>query len=359
MITLITGTPGAGKTLYSLRFLKEILGTYRFVYAHGITGLTLEHEIIICESHSCDFCRSLKNQETYKKVKDWNTFADDGSVLFLDECQNIYRSKGTVSVADFEVHRHKGLDFFIVTQHPMLINSDLRKLVGRHIHLIADFTGRWQYEWSECSQNISKTTAIKSRYKLDKGLFALYQSSSLHTKVQRKIPFSVYLFFISLVFVIFLCYPLFVKYSKPKPIDALPTTPQAVKSVSSQKNEIVTKSNQPNSQISSSQVSVFSDSDIELLPESSRWRLVDYRKFVDVGDSYEVQPDLTATTYYIEDGQRNRRAISSRRCKVIDNDVLCVIGGKLVASWTGQQQSQSSSVIASDTLSTQAMSFLK
>jgi zona occludens toxin len=171
MITLITGTPGAGKTLYALRFLLEFFYQYsfyerfliffgllkksnhvlstRYVYAHGITGLSLDHEIIVCESQTCDFCTMLPvlpNGEKYKKVKEWNNYAEHGSVFFIDECQHVYRNKGSMSVSEFETHRHKGIDFFMVTQHPMLINTDLRRLVGRHIHLIADFLGRHQYE---------------------------------------------------------------------------------------------------------------------------------------------------------------------------------------------------------------------
>lgn len=224
MITLITGTPGAGKTLYSLRFLLDVFYQYstfekfqiaigklnkpfeliatRYIYAHGITGLTLEHEIIVCESLTCDFCRSLPaltDNMAYKKVKDWNSYAVDGSVFFIDECQHIYRSKGSMSVSEFETHRHKGLDFFMVTQHPMLINTDLRRLVGRHIHLIADFLGRHQYEWVECNQSLSKTNSIKSKYSLDKSLFCLYQSASIHTKQQKKFPFVVYVLIFSII----------------------------------------------------------------------------------------------------------------------------------------------------------------
>ena len=59
--------------------------------------------------------------------------APDGSVYFLDEAQNIYRprssaSKVPESVAAFEVHRHKGLDFFLITQNPRLIDANIRAI---------------------------------------------------------------------------------------------------------------------------------------------------------------------------------------------------------------------------------------
>lgn len=213
MITLVTGTPGAGKTLYSLRFMRDLEKDYRYVYAHGITGLTIQHEIVVCESKTCDFCQNLPDYGTYKKAKDWNSYADDGSVFFIDECQHIYRNKGSMSVSEFETHRHKGLDFYLVTQHPMLINTDLRRLVGRHIHLIADFLGRHQYEWVECSQNLAKSGAIKSKYKLDKSLFALYHSASIHTKQQRKFPAVVYVFFASILLLVYMGFKLKARFT--------------------------------------------------------------------------------------------------------------------------------------------------
>lgn len=218
MITLVTGTPGAGKTLYALRFMKGLEKDYRFIFAHGITGLKLDHEIIVCESKTCDFCQSLSDYETYKKVKDWNSYADTGAVFFIDECQHIYRNKGSMSVSEFETHRHKGIDFYLVTQHPMLINSDLRRLIGRHIHLVADFMGRKQYEWPECNQALSTAKAVRSKYKLDKSLFALYQSSSLHTKVERKVPFILYVMIGAVFVFLFSAFQVKQKFSPKLPV---------------------------------------------------------------------------------------------------------------------------------------------
>lgn len=271
MITLITGTPGAGKTLYSLRFMKDLEKDYRFVYAHGITGLLIEHEIIVCESKTCDFCTKLEDYSSYKKVKNWVDYADVGSVLFIDECQHIYRNKGSMNVEVYESHRHLGVDFYMITQHPMLINTDLRRLVGRHIHLIADFLGRKQYEWVECSQSLSLTKAQKSKYLLDKSLFAIYQSSQLHTKVQRKFPLVVWIFLGAILLMLFLSYKIKTRVSsKLQPV----SQSQQIQSTGNQANQV--KSNSSESKIFSSAGSVSAPADYQVLLKTAKLERVNY-----------------------------------------------------------------------------------
>ncbi len=337
MITLITGTPGAGKTLYSLRFLKEIIGTYRYVYAHGITGLTLPHEIIVCESQTCDFCKSLKDYHLYKKVKDWRKYTDVGSVFFIDECQHIYRSKGSMSVTEFETHRHDGLDFYLVTQHPMLINTDLRRLVGRHIHLIADFLGRRQYEWVECSQNLSKTNAIKSKYNLDKSLFALYQSATIHTKQQRKFPIIVFVMLAALLIGLYSVYSFYKRKIANKSVSS--HSSQSINSTDKKSSNDKAGDDSKSDRVDGDDENVknisikSSDDEIEALPESSKWHLVH-----DFNDFFEVIS--VSAKYRIQDSQGNQRLISSKKCRVVDFDVVCIVGHQLVAAWTGNGQGQ-------------------
>jgi zona occludens toxin len=337
MLTLITGTPGSGKTLYTLRFLKEILGTYRYVYAHGITGLSLPHEIIVCESQTCDFCKSLEDYHLYKKVKDWNKFADDGSVFFVDECQHIYRSKGSMSVTEFETHRHRGLDFYLVTQHPMLINTDLRRLVGRHIHLIADFLGRRQYEWVECSQNLSKTNALKSKYNLDKSLFALYQSATIHTKQQRKFPLIVFVMIGALLIGLYSVYSFYKRKIANKNVASQSSQPINSSDKKSSNDKVDENSKPDRGDRDDEDVKNISikssDEEIESLPESRKWHLVhDFDNFFKVIS--------VAAQYRIQDNQGNQRLISSKKCRVIDFDVVCIVGHTLVAAWTGDGQAQ-------------------
>lgn len=215
MINLITGTPGSGKTSYALKFmLDQIKGSKRKLYVHGIPDLKIPHEQVYCSSKTCDYCGSkdLMDVDPSMMADQWHKYAPDGSVYFFDESQNIYRprsssSKVPDSVAAFEVHRHRGLDFFFITQNPRLIDSNIRALVSRHIHLKPTWAGRFQYEWAEVKDNVQSTSdAIRSSYKLDKKTFSLYKSASIHTKQKRKIPMAVFTLLFALTAFAYLSY---------------------------------------------------------------------------------------------------------------------------------------------------------
>ena len=48
------------------------------------------------------------------------------------------------------LHRHHGLDIVLITQHPSFLDSFVRKLVQRHMHVSIKPVGRKLYEWNEC-----------------------------------------------------------------------------------------------------------------------------------------------------------------------------------------------------------------
>ncbi|MBK6279115.1 MAG: hypothetical protein IPF57_13690 [Gammaproteobacteria bacterium] len=92
MITLITGTPGAGKTAWIVAELLKIQG--RALYVDGIPELQISHEVA-------------------GPLDDWMTWAPDGALIVVDECQRIWRPRGTgskvpESVSALETHRHRG-----------------------------------------------------------------------------------------------------------------------------------------------------------------------------------------------------------------------------------------------------------
>lgn len=177
MITLITGTPGTGKTAYLLKLLLE-LGKDRVIYTYGIPGLMLPHEEIPDPTL-------------------WYDYAADGNIICLDECQQVWRPTGAGTaipkhITQLEIARHSGLDFYIITQGPHLIHANVRALVGRHIHIRdLGILGRRTYEWAECKDNCRtafRSAMIIRRYKLPKKVFDLYTSASVHAKPKRDIP---------------------------------------------------------------------------------------------------------------------------------------------------------------------------
>src|SRR5256885_16044190 len=72
--------------------------------------------------------------------RSWHETVPDGSVIIIDEVQRIWRPSGPGQkipdmIALLETHRHRGLDFYIITQGPNLIHANVRALIGRHVHL--------------------------------------------------------------------------------------------------------------------------------------------------------------------------------------------------------------------------------
>lgn len=177
-ITLVTGTPGCGKTALVVSMILEEARKGRPVWCNGIPDLDAPHELL-------------------EHPRRWHEegVVPDGSLIVLDEVQTHWRQAAPGSripddIAALETHRHRGLDFIIITQGPRLVHSNVRALVGRHIHLRnVGVLGRWWYEWPEVGDTDSfKSAPIKRRYKLPAEVFARYKSATVHIKPARPIP---------------------------------------------------------------------------------------------------------------------------------------------------------------------------
>lgn len=195
MITLITGAPGTGKTAALVSLLRE-LNKDRAIYVNGIPDLKLDHIEL-------------------EDPTDWINSVPDGSVIVIDEVQRIWRPRGPGAkvppdIAALETHRHRGLDFYVITQSPRLVDSNVRGLTGRHIHLRdLGMIGRFWYEWPECADQCAttwKNAPIKKRYRLPKAVFGQYKSASMHIKPERSVPWMLFVMFAALVTVTFLAY---------------------------------------------------------------------------------------------------------------------------------------------------------
>lgn len=195
MITLITGEPGSGKTAYVVDLLQKSSEGLN-VFVMGIPDLLIPHEVV---PQINDWTVSEPVPEDPTIYQDKFAFPD-GSLVVIDEAQKVYRNRPTSSrvppiVSAFETHRHQGLNFILITQHPGLIDSHVRKLVGRHIHVTANWAGRKLYEWSSCGEPRDKSSvaeAIARPYRLPRHVFGLYRSASKHTAVKRRVPMSAY-----------------------------------------------------------------------------------------------------------------------------------------------------------------------
>lgn len=195
MITIITGTPGSGKTLYTVdKLLRPLVGTQvpqdvdgvtvihdRTIYTN-INGLMLDHELI--------------DGSDTGGLRNWHEWAKPGSVIVFDEVQKIWPprpngSKVPEDIMALETHRHMGVDFILITQGPMLVDRNLHMLCGRHLHVrrVANMPFATVYEWDAMSRSLNfKASVNRIKYWYTKAAYKLYKSSSLHTKQPRRMP---------------------------------------------------------------------------------------------------------------------------------------------------------------------------
>lgn len=192
-IEVITGLPGAGKTLHMIHLVKsKAERENRSVYYSGIKACTIDGWVEIDPAKWFE-CPS-------------------GSIILIDECQKIFRARtmGSVPpkhVTELEEHRHQGIDLFFGTQHPALIDPAVRKLTQTHRHLIRIWGSQVStvHKWNGIKENpdrsSSRADSEKTKWAFDKSLYGRYHSADEHT-MKRSIPFRVKMLFV-LPFVLF------------------------------------------------------------------------------------------------------------------------------------------------------------
>lgn len=195
MIFLITGSPGAGKTLSTIKFVNEddqFKG--RPIYYFNLNGLELDW-----------------NEINEEQLKHWEQLPDN-SVIVADEAQRIFPKRGNrdpipQAVAALDTHRHRGFDFFFITQHPTLIDHDLRKFVGLHKHYERAFglNSSKCLTWQKAQYGVDdyhiRKEAEVSRFNFDKKYFKTYTSASVHN-VKKRMPLKFYGVIAALVLVV-------------------------------------------------------------------------------------------------------------------------------------------------------------
>lgn len=188
MIILITGVPGSGKTLYAAS--KFLNGQFvdRQKYVNAIPRLLLPHEVLSGDEEM---------PRPDADVLNWfDGRVPDGSLIVIDEAQRVFRPRSSTApvprhVSALETHRHHGLDFIFITQHPQLIDVNVRRLVGRHLHVrrTFGFNSAVVYEWDSAHMDVTNVgKASKSVFRYRKKDFALYKSAEVHTKAAGKVP---------------------------------------------------------------------------------------------------------------------------------------------------------------------------
>jgi len=207
MIYLLTGVPGSGKTALLVSILMGIAADKvnpRPIYQHSVRGLKVPHTPIFCRDRDCEFCggglrdgRAVGDDVLF--IDEFKKWAPPNAVIVLDEVQRQYRVRGRAAqvpqfVQDLETNRHGGVDLYMVTQSPQLIDLNIRKLVNVHHHLEPHLLGIRKRTFMGCQSSPEKAKGgEESTYKPDKKTFDQYVSAELHTKIVKPIPKAVYL----------------------------------------------------------------------------------------------------------------------------------------------------------------------
>lgn len=186
MLKLFTGVPGAGKTLNAIKHVVEQTadkGAWegRPVYYFNIPEIAID-----------DW-----QELTEERIENWYTLPP-GSIIIIDECQQLYPPKdwkegALEGIKRLDTHRHQGFDLVMITQHPKLIHASVRRMVGEHWHFDRKhgMDRSTRYIWSSCEDDPknyhAQQNASKESIPFDKSIYKLYKSAEVHTH-KRKIP---------------------------------------------------------------------------------------------------------------------------------------------------------------------------
>lgn len=215
-ITVVTGTPGAGKTLYTIeKLLLPILGTTvpqvdedgrtvihpRTVYTN-INGLQVDHELVehgpAWEYRDKEWIQP--GGENRQGVHNWHEWARPGAIIIIDEFQRLWppRPNGAAvppDISALDTHRHMGVDFVLITQNVINTDRHIHGLCNVHLHVrrMANMPGGIVYEWDHCSRQLQYSKALtKHPWRYKRRIFKLYRSAEVHTKQRRSLPGAVW-----------------------------------------------------------------------------------------------------------------------------------------------------------------------
>ncbi|MHB0887243.1 zonular occludens toxin domain-containing protein [Acidithiobacillus sp.] len=178
MLTLISGVPGSGKTLWTVnQILNNAEYKDRPCFVHNLDGFdfTLRPGLFPLED-----------------PKTWNDLPEK-SIIIFDEAQYAFPVRPANQspppwVDQFSTHRHKGYDVIMTSQHPTMIDGHIRKIVGRHLHFLRVFGLKscTIFEWPEYrTDNVDSSArrkmAISKRWQYPRKVFGAYKSADAHT----------------------------------------------------------------------------------------------------------------------------------------------------------------------------------
>jgi len=195
MIYLFTGAPGSGKTLRAIWYLVSLPPdhNWRTIYTN-ITDL------------------KIPGKKVLPLPESWQT-APKGSIFVIDEVQKVWPSTGKQGLSTkpdvlaLDEHRHGGYDFYLITQHPTLVDSTVRKFVTMHEHLVRAsgremarvFSKNRVFEVGDARELKAAESAF---WRYPKEYYDYYKSADIHVVRKFKLPWGLKLLITFLVIAI-------------------------------------------------------------------------------------------------------------------------------------------------------------
>lgn len=252
METIVTGTPGNGKTAHVIDlvwFDKSSIWYTLDKYVDGIAELKLEHFEFpdvktlknpnyqpLAQVDSDEYAVWLPDNPRYSEFVDarnnsktawdlWFLWATPNSVLIIDEAQRYLRPRPAgsavpLSIQMIEYHRHFAIHLIFITQKERLLHSNVRMLAGQHIHLTNGWRGGHRFEWPECKDSESKSEKRDSAhqsYKVPKHVFPYYKSTVAVLSTKHKKPFFVYMMMVAALSIPLIFYYVFYSFTHKAP----------------------------------------------------------------------------------------------------------------------------------------------
>ncbi|MDO3383854.1 zonular occludens toxin domain-containing protein [Gilvimarinus algae] len=179
MFTIVSGLPGAGKTLHTIATNKKHTGK-RPVFYYNIP-LSEEGAKIL------GWIELTKEQ-----VMTWYDEIPANGILIVDEAQQLWPIRPASkpvprSLSEIETHRHKGVDLIFITQDPTLLDSHARKLANEHIHYVRPYGAKYAIRHhsgtgvKDVKSKAQLDATTKSRIGQPSDIFPLYKSAEVHT----------------------------------------------------------------------------------------------------------------------------------------------------------------------------------
>jgi zona occludens toxin len=177
-INFVTGLPRAGKTLWTITYVKELAEKQgRQVYYCNIPGVTIPGWI------------EIDHPDKWLDLP-------DGAIVLVDELQDFWPkalsgSRPPPPILELSKHGKRGFDMFFITQEPNLVHSTPRDLCAHHYYVVRAWGTHkamvHKFDRMELHPEKRKSKSEKFPFIYPKKAFDWYKSADVHN-IQRSIP---------------------------------------------------------------------------------------------------------------------------------------------------------------------------